>query len=134
MSHHGKELERLILHDKRTHEAIAKKMGYSRMTLNRLMHKRTFTPKQLVVVGRVYDTAVITNGTAVKLTAKSEEFSDKTIKKLTDKIVELEAEAEETKNDLRSLNKRFNDLVFSLATGKKGKKPANQMDLFNGHP
>lgn len=137
MSNHGKELEKLILHDKRTHEAIAKKMGYSRMTLNRLIHTRTFTPKQLAVVSRVYDISIITSGTETqqKVNVKSELFSAKTIEDLKKKIAELESENEETKNDLRSLNKRFNDLVFSLATGTKkgGKAPSNQRDLFSGH-
>ena len=133
MSHHGKELEKLIIYDKRTHEAIAKKMGYSRMTLNRLMNKKKFSEKQLATVSRVYDISVITAQAPTKLTAKSEEFSDKTIKNLSLKIAELEEENKETKNDLRNLNKKFNDLVFSLATGTKkgGKVPANQKDLFS---
>jgi ADP-dependent phosphofructokinase/glucokinase len=121
MVHQGKELQKLINNDKRETEAIAKKMGYTRMNLNRLTKKSKLSANQLAKIGKVYDIAIITGTAPVKASAKSTDFGSNVIKKLEGEIDDLKHTNEDIKVDLRELNKKFNALVMGLATGKKAK-------------
>jgi chromosome segregation ATPase len=133
MSNQGKELQKLINLDKRETSVIAKKMGYTRMSLNRLTKQSKLSANQLAKVGKVYDIALITGERPAKTPAKSDDFATNIVKKLENEINDLKHTNEDIKSDLRELNKKFNELVMGLATGKKhGKVPTSQRDLFSG--
>lgn len=128
MAHQGKVLKEMVRLDPREKQAIAKKMGYSREHLYLLYKYSEFDKDQLKNIAK----AGFHFGVDVPKNLKPITFGEKTVKALEQKVQELEHDCEATKNDLRNLNKKFNDLVFRLMTEPKkaGKVPASQRDLF----